>query len=175
MAGNRLWKGHLVMLVELKSEGRGSPCSSQRGVCSSAGSVFYRSACMCAHMMLKVVPRSPISSWGLVTSKQLGIDEAIAFAQWLKLCLTLCNIMSCSAPGFPVLHHLLEFAQTHVHWVGDAIQPSHLLSAPSSLGLNLSQHQGLFQWVGFLNHMAKVSELQLQHWSFQWIFRADFL
>ena len=55
--------------------------------------------------------------------------------------------MDCSTPGFPVLHYLPEFAQTHVHWVGDAIQPSHPLSSPSPPALSLSQHQGLFQWV----------------------------
>ena len=58
--------------------------------------------------------------------------------------LTLCGPMDCSMPGFPVLHHLLELAQTHGHWVGDAIQPSHPLSSPFPLALNLSQHQGLF-------------------------------
>ena len=61
--------------------------------------------------------------------------------------LTHCNPMDCSTPGFPVLHHLLEFTQTHVHWVGDAIQPSHPLSSPSPPAFSLSQHQGLFQWV----------------------------
>ena len=76
--------------------------------------------------------------------------------------------------GFPVLHCLLEFVQTHVHWVGDAIQLSHSLLSPSSLAFNLSQHQGLFQWVGS-HQVVKVLELQLQHQSFQWIFRVDFL
>ena len=61
-----------------------------------------------------------------------------------KSCLTLCDPMDCSTPGFPVLHYLPEFTQTHVHWVGDAIQPSHPLLLPSP-ALNLSQHQGLFQ------------------------------
>ena len=56
--------------------------------------------------------------------------------------------MNCSRPGFPLLHYLLEFAQTHNRWVDDAIQPSHLLCNPSPLALSLSQHQGLFQWVG---------------------------
>ena len=65
--------------------------------------------------------------------------------------------------GFPVLHYLLEFPQTHVHWVGDAIQPSHPLSLPSPPALNLSQHQGLFQWVCFWHQLAKVLDLQLQH------------
>ena len=84
---------------------------------------------------------------------------------------TLCDPMDCSTPGLPFLHHLLEFAQTHVHWVGDTIQPSHSLSSPSPPAFNLSQHQGLFQWVSSSNQVAKVSEFQFQHQSFQWIFR----
>ena len=66
-----------------------------------------------------------------------------------------------------------EFTQTHVHWVSDAIQSSHPLSSPSPPALNLSQHQGLFQWVRSLHQVAKV--LELQQWSFQWIFRTDIL
>ena len=93
----------------------------------------------------------------------------------LKSCPTLCNPMDYSTPGSPVLHHLLEFAQTHDHWVGDAIQPSHLLSPHSLPALNLSQHQGLFKWVSSSHQVAKVLEFQLQHQSFQWIFRTDFL
>ena len=69
------------------------------------------------------------------------------------------------------LHHLLELTQTHVHWVGDASQPSHLLSSPSPPALNLSKHQSLFQWVSPSHQVAKVLELQLQHKSFQGIFR----
>ena len=86
--------------------------------------------------------------------------------------LTLCDLMDCSTPGFPVLHYLPEFAQAHVHWVGDAIQSSHHLSPLSPPALNLSQHQGLLQWVGSLHQVAKV--LELQHQSFKWIFRVDF-
>jgi len=89
-----------------------------------------------------------------------------------KSCVALCNPMNCWVPGFLVLHYLLEFAQTHVCWVRDAIQPSHPLSTPSPPALNLSQHQGLFQWVGSSHWVAKV--LELQHQSFQWIFRVDF-
>ena len=63
----------------------------------------------------------------------------------------------------------------HVHWVNDAIQPSHSLSSPSPFASNISQHQGLFQWVSSLHQVTKVSQLQLQHQSFQWIFRVDFL
>ena len=72
------------------------------------------------------------------------INQFSSVAQW---CPTLCNTMNCSMWGFPVLHYLHEFAQTYVHWVTDAIWPSHPLSPPSSLSLNLSQHQGLFQRV----------------------------
>ena len=77
-------------------------------------------------------------------------------------------------PSFPVLHHFLEFAQTHVHWVGNAIQPSHPLLPTSPPALNLSQRQGLFQWVSSSHQVAKVLEFQLQHQSFQWTPRTDF-
>ena len=90
-------------------------------------------------------------------------------------CSTLCDPMDQSTPGFPVLHCLPESAQTHVHWVGDAIQPPHPLSSPSPPAFNLSQHQGLFQWADSSHQVAKVLELQLQHQPFQWIFRVDFL
>ena len=92
----------------------------------------------------------------------------------VQLRLTLFNPMNRSTPGFPVHHQLLELAQTHVHWVSDAIQPSHPLSSPSPPAFSLSQHQGLFQWVNF-SQVAKVLEFQLQHQSFQWIFRTDYL
>ena len=85
-----------------------------------------------------------------------------------QLCLTLCDPMDCRMPGFPVLHHLPELTQTHVHWVRDAIQPSHPLSSPSPTTFNLSKHQGLFQWVSSLHQVAKVLEIQLQHKSFQY-------
>ena len=88
---------------------------------------------------------------------------------------TLCDPMDCSTPGFPVHHQLPEFTQTHVHQVGYAIQPSHPLSSPSPPAFNLSQHQGLFKWVRSLHQVAKVLEFKLQHQSFQWICRTDFL
>ena len=87
----------------------------------------------------------------------------------------LCDPMDCSMPGFPVHHQLPELAQTHVHRVGDAIQPSHPLSSPSPPALNLLQHQDLSQWVSPLYQVARVLELPLQHQFFQWIFRTDFL
>ena len=82
--------------------------------------------------------------------------------------------MNCSTPGLSVHHQLPDFTQTHVHWVGDAIQPAHPLSSPSPSAFNLSQHQGLFQWVSSSHQVAKVLELHLQHQTFQWIFRTDF-
>ena len=132
---------------------------------------------------------------------------------------TLCNPMNCSMPGFTVHYQLPELAQTHVHQVGDAIQPSNPLSSPSPAtcsvflpgkfrgqrclvgsnpwlqsnckqsdttkqlhflsfsppAFNLSQHQDLFQWAHSSQQVAKVLEFQLQHQSFQWIFRTDFL
>ena len=88
--------------------------------------------------------------------------------------------MVCSMPGFPVFHYLLEFAQTHVHRVSDAIQSSHPLSSPSPPAFNLSQHQSLFQWVSSSHQVAKVLEFQLQHQSsnaYLWLisFRMDWL
>jgi len=81
--------------------------------------------------------------------------------------------MDYSTPALLVLHHLLDFAQVHVHCISDAVQPSHLLTPSSPSALNFSQHQGLFQWVIISHQMTKILALQLQHQSFQWIFRVD--
>ena len=110
------------------------------------------------------------------------------FSSSTQSCPALCDPVDCSTPGFPVHRQLPARAQIHVHRVVDAIKPSHPLSSPSPLipskhlillsspspALNLSHHQGLFQWVSSLNQVAKVLEFQLQHQSFQWIFRTDF-
>ena len=85
----------------------------------------------------------------------------ISSVQLLSHVLTLCNSMDHSTPGFPVHHQLPEFTQTHVHWVGDAIQPSHPLLSPSPPAPNPSQHQSLFQWVNSSHEVAKVLEFQL--------------
>ena len=105
----------------------------------------------------------------------MGKFYSVQFSSVAQSCLTLCNPMNCSTPDLPVRYQLLEFTQTHVHWVGDAIQPSHPLSSPSPPALNLSQHQGLFKWVSSLHQVAKVLEFQLQHQSFQWTSRTDLL
>ena len=96
----------------------------------------------------------------------------IQFTSITQSCPTLCDPMDCSTSDFPLHHQLPEPTQTHVHWNRDAIQPSHPLLSPSPPVFNLSQHQGLFQWVGSLHQLAIVVKLQLQHQSFQWI---DFL
>ena len=117
------------------------------------------------------------STWQLhfassvVKLKRLHI-EMHQFSSVAQSCLILCDPMDCSTPGFPARHQLPEPTQTHVHRVGDAIQPSHPLLSPA---LNLFQHQGLFQWVSCSYQVVKVLELQLQHQSFQWIFSTDFL
>ena len=86
---------------------------------------------------------------------------SVQFSSVAQSYLTLCDPMNCSMPGLPVHHQLLEFTQTHVHRVGDAIQPSHPLSSPSPPAPNSSQHQGLFQRVNSLHEVAKVLEFQL--------------
>ena len=87
------------------------------------------------------------------------------FNSVMQLCSTFCDLMDCSMPGFPVHHQHPEVAQTHVHQVGDALQPSHPLSSPSPpASFNLFQHQGLFQWVRSSHQVAKVLELQHQSW-----------
>ena len=101
--------------------------------------------------------------------------QSVQFSSVAQSCPTLCDPMDCSTPGLPVHHQLPEFTQTHVHWVSDAIQPSHPLSSPSPPAFNLSQYQGLFQWVSSSHQVAKGLEFQLQRQSFQWIFSSDLL
>ena len=115
---------------------------------------------------------SPASPGGLLTT---STTSTLQFSSVAQACPTLCDPMDCSTTGLPVHHQLVDLAQTHVHQVGDAIQPSHPLSSPSPPAPNPSQHQGLFKRVSSSHKVAKVLELQLQHQSFQWIFRTDFL
>ena len=87
-----------------------------------------------------------------------GVWVRVQFSSVIQLCPTLCNPMDCRTPGLPVHYQLPEFTQTHVHWVADDIQPSHSLPSPSPPAFNLSQHQGLFQWVSSSHQVAKVLE-----------------
>ena len=90
----------------------------------------------------------------------------IQFGSVAQSCLTLCDPMDCSTPGLPVHHQLPEFTQTHVHWIGDAIQPSCPLSSPSPATFNLSKHQAVFKWVSSSHQVDKILEFQPQHQSF---------
>ena len=98
---------------------------------------------------------------------------SVQFSSVAQSCPTLCDPMNCSMPGHPVRHQLPEFTQTHVHRVGDAIQPSHPLSSPSLPAPNPSQHQGLFQWVNSasggqsigVSASASVLSMNTQDWS----------
>ena len=134
------------------------------------------------YLTLKIMSSGPVSFWGKdqVTEKSKHIwlawvnnldcfwcnvqcmtirsDQIRSVAQ---SCLTLCDPKNRCIPGLPVHHQLLESTRTHIHWVSDAIQPSHPLSSPSPPAPNPSQHQGLFQWVNSLHDVAKVLEFQL--------------
>ena len=99
-----------------------------------------------------------LTTW--IDLEAIMLSEMSQFSSVTQLCLTLCHPMDCSMPDFLVYHQLLELAQTHVHWVGNAIQPSHPLLSPSPPAFNLSQHQGLFKWASFSHQMAKVLEFQ---------------
>ena len=120
------------------------------------------------------------SNWMVYMSESLHVSTHRTFTRdslssAAQSCPTLCDPVDCSMPGLPVHHQLPEFTQTHVHRVGDAIQPSHPLLPPFPSAFNRSQHQDLFKWVSSPHHVAKVLELQLQHQSFQQIFRTNFL
>ena len=101
----------------------------------------------------------PMSQFFASGDQSIGVSASasvlqmnIQFSSVSQSCLTLCDSMNCSTPGLPVHHQLPESTQTHVHWVGDPIQPSHPLSSPSPPAQNHSQHQGLFKWVLNLLH-----------------------
>ena len=127
-----------------------------RGACQAPLSMGFSRQEYCSGL--------PFSAPGCLPNPR--IEPGIVVVQLLSCIRLSCCRMDCSMPGFPVRHHLLEFAQTH-HQVSDAIQPPHPLSSPSPPAFNLSQHQGLLQRVGSSHQVAKVLELQLQHQSFQ--------
>ena len=115
------------------------------------------------------------NTWWVLWKCQLDwMEGSVQFSSVAQSCLTVCDPRDCSTPGLPVHHQLPEFAQTHVHWVSDAIQPSHHLSSPSP-AFNFSQHQALFKWVSSSHQVTNVLEFQLQQQPFQLIFRTDFL
>ena len=119
--------------------------------------------------------KNPICKWENWGPSLTATKCSVQFSSVTQSCLTLCNPMNRSTPGLLVHHKLPEFTQTHVHRVGDAIQPSHPLLSPSPPAPNPSQHQGLFQWVNSSHEVAKVLKFQLQHQSFQWTPGTDLL
>ena len=122
-------------------------------------------------LSLKTLALKPLWSSGLLSLSSPAL--ACSNCSVAQSRPTLCNPMDYSTPHFPVLHHFLELAETHVHWVSNGIQPSCPLSPIHPCAFYLSQHQGLFQWVSSSQKVTKV--LELQHQSYQWIFRIDFL
>ena len=118
---------------------------------------------------------TPQVAYPLICLWALRSSPYFQFSSVTQSCPTLCYPMNRSTPGLPVHHQLLEFTETHVHRVGDAIQPSHPLSPPFPTAPNPSRHQNLFQGINSSHEVAKVLEFQLQHQSFQRIPRADLL
>ena len=99
--------------------------------------------------------------YGIKIRHYLAPFTSVQFSSVTQSCPTLFDPMNCSTPGLPVHQQLLEFTQTHVHRVSDAIQSSHPLSSPSPPAPSPSQHQSLFQWVNSSHEVAKVLEFQL--------------
>ena len=123
-------------------------------------------------LMLPDIWKNKFKRHSKLNKNKLNIYQ---FSSVTQSCPTICDPMNCSTPGLPVHHQLPEFTQTHVHQLGDAIQPSHPLLSPSPPAPNPSWHQGLFQWVNPSHEVAKVLEFQLQHKSFHWAPRTDLL
>ena len=138
-------------------------------VLKSRDTTLTTKVCIVKAMVFPVVMYS-CESWTVrrqTTKELMPSNCSVRFSSVAQLYPTLCDPMDCSTPGFLVRHQLPELTQTHVHRVGDAIQPSHPLSSPSPPTFNLSQHQGLFQSGSSSHQVAKVLEFQLQHQSLQ--------
>ena len=105
---------------------------------------------LCFFLPFFLPPFLSFSSLQVILKGSLNTNQ-YHFSSVTQSCPTLCHPMNRSTPGLPVHHQLLEFTQTHIHWVSDAIQPSHPLSSPSPPAPNPSQHQSLFQWVNSLH------------------------
>ena len=155
-------------------------CSTSLVIAAAAAAKFLQSCpTLCNHMDCSLpgssvhgIFQARVLEWGAIAFSITC--HSVQFSSVPQSCPTLCDPMNRSTPDLPVHHHLLEFAQVHVHCIGDAIQPSYPLTPSASSALNLSHHQGLFQWVGCSHQMTKILEFQLQHQSFQWAFRVDF-
>ena len=113
--------------------------------------------------------------WAMYISYFTMLLISVQFTSVAQSCPTLWDPMDFHMPGFPIHHQFSELAQIHVHWVSDTIQTARPLSSHFPPAFNLSQHQGLFQWVSSLHQVVEGLELQLQHQSLQWKLRTDFL
>ena len=154
---SNLWKfKYFPVLCELWAVPIFPPLCSACGIPTNSGTVLNNrlKGCSASRVLLYYVALSSVVVCPTNDSSVSSVTQ---------LCPTPCDPMNYSTPGLPVHHQLPEFNQTHVHWVSDAIQPSHPLSSPSPPALNLSQHQGLFKWVSSSHQVAKVLEFQLQH------------
>ena len=149
--------------------------SEKEDLASGSGATPGHSELLCGRSFITVKTERESFWHGHQRAMESGPLTSLRFSSVAPLCLTLSDPMECSTPGLPVHHQLTESTQTHVHWVSDAIQPSHPLSSSFPPASNLSQHQGLLQWVGSSHQVAKVLEFQLQHQSFQWTPRTDLL
>ena len=154
MCHHMLCMGCAKVYWDLSDSSLFSKCKrKRRKIFIHSPKTVYRTKCqnpgwiLSSNVLFKVLYR-----WLCIPHKP---QKTLLFSRY-KSCQTLCNPMDCSTPGSSVLYHLPELAQTHMHWVSDAIQPSHPLLSPSPRVLNLSQHQGPFQWVGSLHQVAKV-------------------
>ena len=155
--------------------------SSSSSMCNLPLLIPYRHVITFRPTGIIQISSLPPKFLNLVTSQSLNhliplhrFWGLVQFSSVSQSCPTLCDPMDCSTPGFPVHHQLPEFTEIHVHWICDAIQPSHPLSSPSPPAFNLSQYQGLFQWASSSHQVAKVLAFQLQHQSFQWTLRTSF-
>ena len=144
-----------VKIISLTPSSQGHACEIRRGGWGRAS-------------ILSVMPNTAPNRWWenwTATGKRMKLEHfltpSVQFSSVAQSCPTLCDPMNRSTPGLPVHHQLLEFTQTHVHWVSDAIQTSDPLSDPSPSAPNPSQHHSLFQWVNSSHEVAKVLEFQL--------------
>ena len=146
------------------------PCSQRWRSSIQSAKIRHGPVCGSDNQLLNAKYRLKLKKVGK-TTRQFRYQ----FSSVAQLCLTQRGPMDCSMPVLPVHHQLPELTQTHVHRVSYARQPPHPVSSPSPPDFNLSQHEGLFQWVSYLHQVAQVLEFQLQHHSFQWTLRTDFL
>ena len=169
------WRG-----IRLRCSHSSNYCGCRR--CPTSPACSRPFGLMMAQMMglkSKLWPPSSCRIAEKVKDTQLDLNFRSTTSYWVLLLFSCSDVSNSLQPHelqharLPCPHYLPEFAHTYVHWVGDAIQPSHPLLSPSPPAFSLSQHQCLFQWVDFSHQVTQV--LELQHQSFQWIFRVDFL